>query len=192
MEPPVTDVQSSVWSAIRLAEIHLRSEQSNRFVCDIDSWRGRGGGTHLGIYVMIGPQRSRQHRTEETEKRSSIKVERRENVKKKLWNVNVSSDNLSFRLEKSNRGLNMRIETQNIRLHSLLFQRHNMSSCSERLWNITEVKLDWFLLSCGWSDVSSWHRDSSQLVCNGKVLQCGKSHSITVWPWTQREQDNER
>lgn len=37
VEPPVTDVQSSVWSAIRLAEIHLRSEQSNRFVCDIDS-----------------------------------------------------------------------------------------------------------------------------------------------------------
>lgn len=37
LEPPVTDVQSSVWSAVRLTEIHLRSEQSNRFVCDIDS-----------------------------------------------------------------------------------------------------------------------------------------------------------
>lgn len=46
--------------------------------------------------------------------------------------------------------------------------------------------------ACLWH-IYSWHRDSPQAACNGKVLRCQKSHSklsITVWPWTQ--QDNER
>lgn len=63
--------------------------------CDIDRWWGRVGGTNFDSVALAGPQRSGQRKMEEMEK-SAVLHEREERECKRLWDVTLISDDLTF------------------------------------------------------------------------------------------------